>query len=136
MASNLGKLIREQRRQRGLRQEDLASAVGRYLKTIGNWERGSTQPSSSDIARLGEVLRVAFHQDPETGDWSTHPTEPPRIEGAVPFAVDGSGVYLYFRPGFLDQIDHDALDEAVSGGRREIYRIVDEIRRRRDSPRT
>lgn len=127
---HLGQLIRDRRRSLGLRQEDLAAALDRYVKTVGNWERGATTPSDQDLYRLGEVLRASFRLDDETGEWATQPLDPPRIDGAVPVDGGGGGIILYFAPGRLDNVDPAALEEAVAGGRREVLRILREAQAR------
>ncbi|WP_347031766.1 helix-turn-helix domain-containing protein [Brevibacterium paucivorans] len=50
-----GERIREARQRAGLTQEELGAQVGVSMRTIGNWERGTTVPLNR-LARLREVL--------------------------------------------------------------------------------
>ena len=52
-SSDLGEALRQARRARGLRQEDLAVAAGVGVRFVGELERGKA------TARLAETLRVA-----------------------------------------------------------------------------
>jgi transcriptional regulator with XRE-family HTH domain len=50
-----GPEIRTARERIGLTQEQFADAVGANLRTVGNWERGTTTPRNSE-ARIRSVL--------------------------------------------------------------------------------
>lgn len=50
--------IREYRRRAGLKQEDLAQAVGVRRETIGNLERGKYNPSLRLAYRISKVLKA------------------------------------------------------------------------------
>lgn len=52
-ADDLGEALRQSRKARGLRQEDLALAAGVGVRFVGELERGKS------TVRLGETLRVA-----------------------------------------------------------------------------
>jgi y4mF family transcriptional regulator len=59
--TELGALLRDVRRARGLRQEDLALAAGVGRRFIGELENGKA------TVRLGETLRVAAALGVEVG---------------------------------------------------------------------
>jgi DNA-binding XRE family transcriptional regulator len=48
--------LRERRKAAGLRREALAWGVGVSYETIGNYERGATQPSAKVVTRLAQLL--------------------------------------------------------------------------------
>ena len=48
------------RRNKKLRQEDLATACGVGRKTIGAWEKGTSMPTPDKIDILCEVLCVSY----------------------------------------------------------------------------
>lgn len=51
--------IKEQRNKMRLTQKQLAEKVSVSPQVISNWERGYTEPSGEDIARLSEVLNCS-----------------------------------------------------------------------------
>lgn len=62
MTSKVGERIREARERAHLTQEQLGQKVGVSLRTIGNWERGTTVPKNRKAA-LEEVLGVDLDAD-------------------------------------------------------------------------
>ena len=46
------------RRKQGMRQEDVAVAIGVHPLTVSRWERAVTEPSLSELKKLCEVLNV------------------------------------------------------------------------------
>ena len=54
------KTIRELREERGLSQFELAVRAGVTPGTVGNWERGKTEPKATQLRRLAEVFAVAM----------------------------------------------------------------------------
>lgn len=59
MAENGHILLREARDLRAMTREQLGWHVGVSHDTIRRWETGESQPTSSDVDRMGEVLRDA-----------------------------------------------------------------------------
>jgi transcriptional regulator with XRE-family HTH domain len=55
---SFGKVLREQRRERGLTQEALAFESGYHPTYIGQLERGKKSPSLRAILRLASVLKT------------------------------------------------------------------------------
>lgn len=51
--------LRELRERAGLRQVDLASAVGTSESRVRSWEAGKTAPQVRNIVRLATVLGVS-----------------------------------------------------------------------------
>ncbi len=54
------KTIRELREERKWSQFELATRAGVTPGTVGNWERGKTEPKASQLRRLAEVFGVAM----------------------------------------------------------------------------
>lgn len=52
--------IREARLRAGLRQADLAQAVGVTKQVVSLWETGKSAPSLSNWARIASALSTAF----------------------------------------------------------------------------
>lgn len=50
--------LAKQREALGLTQQDVAVAIGCSIRTVGNWEQGTTQPRSH---HLSELLRLGFN---------------------------------------------------------------------------
>jgi len=56
----LGKLIRTRQRELGLRSTDVAQLVGATESTISRWVHGQSQPTTKNLRRLADVLRVPY----------------------------------------------------------------------------
>jgi putative transcriptional regulator len=54
------KTIRELREERDWSQFELAVRAGVTPGTVGNWERGKTEPKASQLRRLAEVFDVSM----------------------------------------------------------------------------
>lgn len=54
----IGRLIREYRRKCGMKQSDLAAAIGVKRYTIIRWEAGSFEPRVSQFFRAARVLHI------------------------------------------------------------------------------
>lgn len=54
--------IRELRKKHGMSVDELADKMGVHTNTVYNWERGDTEPKSSQICVLSEI----FECDAET----------------------------------------------------------------------
>jgi transcriptional regulator with XRE-family HTH domain len=52
------KTIRELREERGWSQFELAIRAGVTPGTVGNWERGKTEPKASQLHQLADVFAV------------------------------------------------------------------------------
>ena len=44
----------------GLTQKELAKQMGKSNKTISKWEKGESFPTSKDIDKLCEILKVSY----------------------------------------------------------------------------
>lgn len=55
-------LIRWKRDCRGISQPKLAQLVGVSVRTIANYERGTTEPRLSDLAALSKILGITPRQ--------------------------------------------------------------------------
>lgn len=51
--------LRTLRAARGLNQSDIAKAAGVNVRTYGFWERGSTEPGASSLAKICDFYGVA-----------------------------------------------------------------------------
>ena len=51
-----GGRLRDARRERGLRQEDVAEIAGVWKNTISRWERGTSSPTFLDVVGLASLL--------------------------------------------------------------------------------
>ena len=58
MVSNAGRTVAERRRLVGLSQEKLAQRAGISLNTVGRFERGEVDPSSSTIMAIYRTLEI------------------------------------------------------------------------------
>lgn len=56
MSDIIGSRIKELRKDAHYTQQQLADKISVSPQVISNWERGYTEPSADDIARLSEVL--------------------------------------------------------------------------------
>lgn len=56
MSDIIGSRIKELRKNAHYTQQQLADKISVSPQVISNWERGYTEPSADDIARLSEVL--------------------------------------------------------------------------------
>lgn len=56
---HLGSVLRQARKARGLRQEDVAAELGVNPKQVGRWEKGENAPSSLTLMRLLRFFRQA-----------------------------------------------------------------------------
>jgi transcriptional regulator with XRE-family HTH domain len=54
----LGELISEIRKEKGLRQVDLASAVDVSIDTVRRWEQGKRNPRTDELRKIAQVLEV------------------------------------------------------------------------------
>jgi transcriptional regulator with XRE-family HTH domain len=55
----LGNRLREQRARRGLKQSDIANALGVSAQAVSKWERGENAPDISLLVELGRLLGVS-----------------------------------------------------------------------------
>lgn len=54
----LGEKIRYMRMSKGLRQDELAKALGVYNTAVCQWEKGLTEPRPEHMNRRGQLLGV------------------------------------------------------------------------------
>lgn len=56
-----GKLmrLRELRKSKGLTQSQLAEKVGYGSDTVGKWERGDREPSTSSLINLADIINCS-----------------------------------------------------------------------------
>ena len=71
MERELGRVIREFRRARGLTQAKLAKAAGVTISQISNVERGDGLPSLATLYKISRAVRVTL---PELFRFDTKPT--------------------------------------------------------------
>ena len=51
-------ILRNQRRQRGLTQEQWGELLGVTGATVGNWERGDSYPDAQELSRIVSICGV------------------------------------------------------------------------------
>lgn len=61
--NELGALIKEKRKEKGLTQKRLALEVGVTHQAIGNYEKGSSLPSCETLNKIGKALDVEFPKE-------------------------------------------------------------------------
>ena len=70
--SDLAGRIRELRKKAGLKQDELAEAIGVHLITISRWENGVDVPKTLKLQRLASALHVTEAEllnGPATTEW-------------------------------------------------------------------
>lgn len=60
--SFLGDKIRELRKQNGISQEDVATALGVSRQAVTKWESGVSLPSSGNMIKLAELFKVSVDE--------------------------------------------------------------------------
>lgn len=58
----LGKNIAAERKKQGFSQEDIAMLVGVSRQAVSKWEKGLSNPSTENIIRLAEILKVSVEE--------------------------------------------------------------------------
>jgi transcriptional regulator with XRE-family HTH domain len=59
LPDEFGERLRWFRNERGLSQAELGKSVSRTATSISEWEKGASEPSLDQIAKMAEVLRVS-----------------------------------------------------------------------------
>ncbi len=57
--ASIGENIRKYRILRNLTQKELATEIGKDARTISNWERGTRDPSMSNIYEMARALNIS-----------------------------------------------------------------------------
>lgn len=57
---HIGERIKAAREAKGESQGGLGSVVGKGQTTISSWERGRTEPTRDDVARIADYLRISI----------------------------------------------------------------------------
>ena len=55
--------LKQWRQLAGMSQKALAEAIDRDRVTIARWEKGETQPTADDIAKIEKVLKIKWSDD-------------------------------------------------------------------------
>lgn len=55
-----GERLKALRLERGIKQDDLAAAVGVSRYTLIRWEAGTFEPKLSDLVKLAQILEVSL----------------------------------------------------------------------------
>jgi transcriptional regulator with XRE-family HTH domain len=117
---SIGARILEARKARGWSQQRLAAALAQAQTTISSWERGRTEPSREDAARVATALDVPL-ADLELGQEGgaavgrSHPR--PRRAPVVGYVGAGAVAHLYAAgQGPFDEVDapEDATENTVA----------------------
>jgi len=96
MENTFATALREIRKRRRLKQEDLARMVGVGRPTIANWERGAKLPSLASLVKLSQVLQVSTDEllgtaTAQQGS-SVPKVFPTPVDPVVALAAERSGV--------------------------------------------
>ena len=59
---SLGKNIASRRKSQNFSQEDIATLVGVSRQAVSKWEKDLSSPSTENIIRLAEFLRVSVDE--------------------------------------------------------------------------
>jgi transcriptional regulator with XRE-family HTH domain len=114
---SIGLRISEARRARGWSQQRLAAELAQAQTTISSWERGRTEPSREDAARIATALDVPL-ADLEIGQAGDAPrTGRPRRSPVVGYVGAGAVAHLYAQgQGPFDEVDapENATDDTVA----------------------
>ncbi|MDB5432511.1 MAG: putative phage repressor [Caulobacter sp.] len=117
---SIGERILEARKSRGWSQQRLAAELAQAQTTISSWERGRTEPSREDAARIATALDVPL-ADLELGQEGGaapsrgHPR--PRRAPVVGYVGAGAVAHLYSAgQGPFDEVDapENATDDTVA----------------------
>lgn len=96
MENTFATALREIRKRRRLKQEDLARMVGVGRPTIANWERGAKLPSLASLVKLSQVLQVSTDELLGTANAqqssSVPKVVPTPVDPVVALAAERSGV--------------------------------------------
>ena len=96
MENTFATALREIRKRRRLKQEDLARMVGVGRPTIANWERGAKLPSLASLVKLSQVLQVSTDELLGTATaqqaCSVPKVSPTPVDPVVALAAERSGV--------------------------------------------
>ena len=115
---SIGARILEARKARGWSQQRLAQALAQAQTTISSWERGRTEPTREDAARIASVLDVPLADlelGQEGGAAGGHPRR--RRAPVVGYVGAGAVAHLYAAgQGPFDEVDapDNATDDTVA----------------------
>lgn len=56
---HLSDRLKEERRKKGLSQQELAGLSGTHYSNVGRYERGDAKPSAEILSKIAEVLEVS-----------------------------------------------------------------------------
>ena len=79
--NDVSRMLREARIQKNLTQNALADQMGVSYQAVSNWERGTSVPDISNLARLCEILELDLYKrrkscwQVRTG-WTARPLTP------------------------------------------------------------
>ena len=58
---NIGKKIKELRKQRGITQEQLAESIGISFQAVSKWETGSSVPDVETMVKISELYGITVN---------------------------------------------------------------------------
>lgn len=110
-----GEKLREARKKAGLKQKDLARAIGVSLRTITNYETANVYPKKREhYYKLAEVLGVDVNYLMADGEaFITDAAEKYGLRGAKQARALVRDVTGLFAGGELDQDDMDVMMKAI-----------------------
>jgi transcriptional regulator with XRE-family HTH domain len=109
----LARRVREERRRRGMTQQDLADAAGVAMRTIHNFERETSTPQAANLRKILHVLDMEASE----GDNDAEDTREGWPDDLRTF-TDIIAIYLMSLPaGERAAVQRDITRQIVSRGR-------------------
>ena len=106
----IGKFISEIRKERGLTQEEFASAIGVSQKTVSRWETGRNMPDYSILSSICDTLEISI----------TELLNGKKID--LPVVPD----YNYYGPTEISKNEWDMIGKAVQNEDDETKKLYQE----------
>ena len=81
----IGERIAEERKKKGMTQEDMAEKLNLSRQAISKWETGQSEPTASNLIQLAEILELNLselvdpqknNEEPSTSENERHKKEP------------------------------------------------------------
>lgn len=117
---NIGDVIADTRRRRGLTQQHLADTLGISVRTLGSWEAGRIPPDL--IPQVEQALGVRVVRD-TAGDWAAIDD----LAAEETAAEDGSRIVLIIDPARRAALPGEVVDEATARAQLELLAAIRDL---------
>ncbi len=118
---NMGKLIKESRKKRGMTQKQLADAIGVSTVTIQNYENNRREPNMETLSKIGAVLKVFFFKF-STEEENSKLYELSQVDSSHLFHVILK--YMENTKNFKTQLEFSFLDEITEEDTKEDKNLI------------